>query len=346
MKYEDYYEVLGVKRDASPEELKKAFRRLAMKWHPDRHRDGKAAAEEQFKRVSEAYEVLSDPAKRAKYDRFGRDFAQGQEFAPPPDARTMSAEEYERLFGGGGGGFSEFFSSLFGEELRDRARARARHPRFRQRGADVRAELPLAIGDALRGGTRRFTLSGSATCIDCGGTGQIDERICPRCGGIGQVRRDRTVELKLPDRAREGATLRLAGLGEPGADGGEPGDLYLTVRLESDAIYRRHGDDVEAVVPVALREWLDGGAVEVETPAGTATVKVPARFRPATRMRLRGLGLEREGGGRGDFFVLPSVALPEAPDAALLSQLRAAADAPAAAATNVAEGGARRRASP
>ncbi len=344
MKYQDYYEILGVKRDAAPDELKKAFRRLALQWHPDRHLENKAAAEEKFKRVSEAYEVLSDPVKRAKYDRFGHDFQQGQEFAPPPGSATMSAEEYEKLFGGGG--FSDFFGSLFGEEMRSGSRGRTRHPRFRHRGADVRAELPLSISDALRGGTRGFTLSGSATCVDCGGTGRLEEHICPRCGGMGQLRRDRTVELKIPDRAREGATLRLAGLGEPGAEGGEPGDLYLTVRLESDATYRRSGDDVEAAVPIALREWLDGGSMQVVTPGGVATVKVPPRFRFATRLRLRGLGLVREDGSRGDFWALPVVALPDSSDAELLASLRKAADHAASAAATVAEGGARQRSGP
>lgn len=347
MRYEDYYEILGVARDASPEEIKKAYRKLALKWHPDRHKEDKAAAEEQFKRASEAYEVLSDPDKRRKYDRFGRDYKQGQEFEPPPGAEgggaRMSAEEFESLFGGRG--FSDFFGSLFGDELRREARGRSRHRRFRQRGADVQAELELPIGDAIRGGSRRFTLSGRATCVDCGGVGQIGEHVCPRCGGVGSVRRDRAVDLKIPERARDGSTLRLAGLGEPGdagdegaRKGAEPGDLYLTIRLVSDANYRRSGADVEASVPVSLREWLDGAKVDVVTLDGVASVKIPARFRFMTRLRLRGLGLQNEEGGRGDFTVAPVVALPEQPDGELLETLRKAADAGGAAAA----GGARR----
>ena len=353
MKYEDYYEILGVARDASPEEIKKAYRKLALQWHPDRHREDKAAAEAQFKRVSEAYEVLSDPDKRKKYDRFGRDYKQGQEFQPPGagtgDGRRMSAEEFEELFGGRG--FSDFFGSLFGDELRREARGRGRHRRFRQRGADVQAELELPIGDAIRGGSRRFTLSGRATCVDCGGVGQIGEHVCPRCGGVGSVRRDQTVELKIPERARDGSTLRQAGLGEPGegSEGGEgggaagkkgaePGDLYLTIRLVSDAAYKRSGAEIEAVVPVSLREWLDGAKVDVATLDGVAAVKIPARFRFATRLRLRGLGLAREDGSRGDFTVVPVVALPERADGELEESLRKAADASGGAV----EGGARR----
>ncbi|MSR48376.1 MAG: J domain-containing protein [Planctomycetes bacterium] len=341
MEFQDYYEILGVARDAAPDAIKKAFRRLAMKWHPDRHRENKAAAETAFKRVSEAYEVLSDPATREKYDRLGRDWKQGQSFKPPPESGSMNADEFARTFGGSG--FSDFFGSLFGDELRSRARGRARHPRFRHRGADVRAELPLTLGDAIRGGTRSFSLSGRATCVDCGGTGRASEHVCARCGGVGAVHRERAVELKIPDRVRHGATLRLAGLGEPGEDGAEPGDLYLTVRLESDATYRLAGADIEAVVPIALREWLDGASVDVATLDGVAAVKIPKHFRFATRLRLRGMGLPRADGSRGEFFVVPVLSLPKEPDPALLEQLRKVAREPGADSSTAIEGGARVR---
>jgi len=340
MKYQDYYETLSVARDASAEDIKKAFRKLAMKWHPDRHLDAasKVSAEEQFKRISEAYEVLSDAEKREKYDRFGHGFQQGQEFQPPPGARTMSPEEFEELFQGRG--FSDFFASLFGEELRREARGRTRHQRFRLRGADVRAELPLTIGDVIRGGTRSFTLSARVACIDCGGVGRLGAHVCPRCGGLGHVNRDRTVELKIPENARDGTSLRLQGLGEPGDSGAEPGDLYLTVRLESDATYKRSGADVEALVPISLHEWLDGAAVEVEILDGVVKVKVPARSPFGARLRLRGRGLTREDGSRGDFLVVPVLALPEQADPSLLVQLRNAAES----GTTTVHGGARRRA--
>lgn len=341
MKYEDYYAVLGVARDATQEQIKKAFRALALKWHPDRHRDEKPAAEEQFKRASEAYEVLSDPDKRKKYDQVGRDIEPGQEFRPPSGGGAMDAEEFEKLFGARG--FSDFFGTLFGDELRNGARGRAAHPRFDRRGADVRADLRLAIGEAIRGGTRSFTLSGSATCIDCGGTGTTGGHVCPRCGGLGHVRRDRTVELKIPERARDGATLRLAGLGEAGDT---PGDLYLTIRLDSDATYRRSGSDLEAVVPIALREWLEGASIDLDTFDGVVAVKIPARFRFATRLRLRGLGLGDEDGHRGDFWVVPVVAFPEPPSPVFLEELRKAANASAGDLAATVQGGARRRKGP
>jgi len=340
MKFQDYYETLGVAREASADEIKKAFRKLALQWHPDRHKEDKAKAEEEFKKVSEAYEVLSDPEKRAKYDRFGKDLKEGQDFRPPPGARAMNPQEFEELFGGRG--FSDFFASLFGDELREGARARRSHRRFQRRGADVRAELPLPIGEAIRGGTRSFALAADVVCSDCGGVGTIGERVCPRCGGVGHLPRNRSVELKIPERAREGLTLRLAGLGEPGENGAEAGDLYVAIRLESDGAYKRNGADVEALVPVSLAEWLDGGTVEVATLDGVAKVKIPARFPFATRLRLRGHGLAREDGGRGDFSVVPIVTPPDGVDGEPLEALRRAA----AAAPGPVQGGARQRGGP
>jgi DnaJ-class molecular chaperone len=340
MKYRDYYEILGVAREAAPDAIKKAYRKLALQWHPDRHKDAKskAKAEEQFKLASEAYEVLSDPDRRAQYDRFGHGFEHGQEFEPPPGARAMSPEEFEELFGGRG--FSDFFAAMFGDDLRRGARGRARRRRLRARGADVRAELELRVTDAIRGGGRGFALAGSATCAACGGVGRQDEHVCPRCGGVGQTRVDRTVELRIPERVRDGTTLRLAGLGEAGEGGAEPGDLLLTIRLASDSTYRIVGEDVDAFVPISLREWVDGATVDVETLDGVASVKIAPRPAFATRLRLRGHGLVREDGTRGDFFVVPTLALPEDADAQALQRLREAAPlAPVA-------GGARRRSAP
>ena len=168
MQFQDYYEVLGVARDASPDEIKKAYRKLALKWHPDRHQGAAAEeAEREFKRISEANEVLSDPEKRARYDRFGENWEHGQEFTPPPGSQRYSREDFEQAFGGGGG-FSDFFSSLFGEDYQREFGGRARsHPRYRHRGADVRAELPLTLGQVLEGGKRRFELPVSVACSLC-----------------------------------------------------------------------------------------------------------------------------------------------------------------------------------
>jgi curved DNA-binding protein len=319
MKFQDYYETLGVPRSAGEEDIKRAYRKLALKWHPDRHKaDTRQQAEDRFKRISEAYEVLSDPEKRRKYDQFGEHWKQGQEFTPPPGAggaRRMSREEFESMFGGGGGaaggGFSDFFANIFGEQFgRDVGGGGRRHARFSERGADVQAELALGLGDALAGGKRHFEIPAASPCPRCGGTGFVSRHVCPVCVGVGTVQRRRTVELTLPRPVRDGQTLRLRGLGEPG-DGGEAGDLLLTLRLQGDETFRLDGTTIEADVPLAPWEALAGARVDVRTPEGTVTLNVPAGTRAGARLRLRGRGLDDGQGGRGDFLAVVRLALPD-----------------------------------
>jgi DnaJ-class molecular chaperone len=320
MKFQDYYEVLGVPRTASDEDVKRAYRKLALKWHPDRAKpEGRKAAEEKFKQVAEAYEVLSDPEKRKKYDRFGEHWKQGQEFTPPPGAggaRTVTPEEFARMFGGAagrGGGFSDFFTNLFGEQFEQQVGGGGRrHARYAERGADVQAELQLPVSDALAGGKRAFSISGVAPCARCGGTGTIGQHVCPTCMGVGSVEEPRRVDLTIPRAVRDGQTLRLRGLGEPGEGGGEAGDLLLTVRLRSDEVFRIDGANIEADVPLAPWEALSGAKVPVRTPDGSVTLNVPAGTRAGTRLRLRGRGLENGHGVRGDFHAVIRIALPDA----------------------------------
>ncbi|QDU68150.1 DnaJ C-terminal domain-containing protein [Engelhardtia mirabilis] len=311
MKFQDYYEVLGVERDASPERIKKAYRKLALKWHPDQHSSGDTAeAEARFKRISEAYEVLSDPEKRARFDRFGEHWEQGQDFQPQPDQPTMSREEFERAFGGGGG-FSDFFQSMFGDQVRgDFGGGPGRHGRYRYRGADVRAELRLSISDALAGGRRSFQIAAQATCPSCAGTGFVGQHVCPSCAGVGSVPQSKTVELKIPTELRDGLPLRLKGLGEPGPEGSENGDLFLTLRLDDDDRTQVQGDDLETRVTVTPWEAEDGTKVDVRTAKGLASVKVPPGSRSARRLRLKGQGLAKRGGGHGDLFVRLELDLP------------------------------------
>ncbi len=309
MKFQDYYEILGVKRDASIDDIKKAYRKLAMKWHPDRHKDAdRAAAEEKFKRINEAQEVLTDPEKRAKYDRFGQQWQHGQDFTPPGGSqwRGMDPGEFEDLFGGSG--FSDFFASMFGDEMRTRARGRARATR----GADSRAELNMTVSDAIKGGSREFSLATVQDCEMCGGSGVLDERhACPACAGLGRVRGRKTIDLKIPKELHDGMTLRLRGLGDPGQGGGGTGDLYLTLRLAGDDIYRVEGANVFADVPVAPWEAIEGARVDLRTLDGTVTLSVPAGTRSGDKLRLRKLGLRREDGSRGDLYAVIRYALPE-----------------------------------
>lgn len=315
VKFQDYYDVLGVARDADAEAIKKAYRKLALKWHPDRHQgEEKDAAEVTFKRVSEAYEVLSDPTKRAKYDRFGEHWEQGQEFDPGPDQRTMTPEEFEAAFGGSGG-FSDFFQEMFGGQFRDQFHGEGRagsgrHARYRYRGSDVRAELSLTITEALAGGKRGFEIPARVSCPSCGGTGSMEQHICPACAGVGQVRTIKKVDLTIPENVRDGLRLRLRGLGEPGEGGGESGDLQLVLRLADDDTYRRAGNDLEARATLAPWDAEAGAKVDVRTARGTVTVTVPKGSRSGRRLRLRGQGFADGAGGHGDCIVRIEMDLP------------------------------------
>jgi curved DNA-binding protein len=333
LRFQDYYEVLGVAREARPEEIKKAYRRLALRWHPDRHAEGpeRRAAEERFKRISEAHEVLSDPEKRVRYDRLGERFKDGEEFTPPAGARHMSREEFEHAFGGSGG-FSDFFAEMFGDQFRRDFGGgfRRQHARYRHGGADVRAELELPIGRALAGGTSTFRVPTTSGCPTCGGVGFVGEHTCPTCVGVGRVRGERSIELKIPENVRDGLVLRLQGLGEPGQEGGEPGDLHLTLRLVSDGLFEIDGADVVADLLLAPWEALVGRRVDVRTPRGVATTVVPPETKAGARLRLRGQGLAGKDGGDGDLSLVVRYALPSPMSERQRELLRELADAPGA----------------
>ena len=311
MEFQDYYSVLDVAREASADDIKKAYRKLALKWHPDRHPEaGRAEAEARFKRIAEAYEVLSDPEKRSRYDRLGQNWRQGDEFRESDQQPHMTPEEFERTFGSGG--FSDFFKHAFGEDLRRQYReSSSRHRRYRHRGADVRAELALPVSAALAGGRSRFDVPATKSCDRCGGVGFVGEHVCPGCVGVGRVHDRRVVDLAIPANVRDGMTVRLAGLGEAGEEGGEQGDLYLTIRLVSDDVYRVEGSDVVADLPIAPWEAVLGTKVGVRTPDGTVSLTVAAGSRAGTKLRLRGKGFDDGRGGRGDFYAVLRLVLPE-----------------------------------
>lgn len=324
MKFQDYYTTLGVSRTATADEIKRAYRKLAKEWHPDRHPPHKRKeVEDKFKAISEANEVLSDPEKRKRYDALGEHWRHGQDFQAPPGGgqggfRTMSQEEFARMFGGagragaGGGGFSDFFSQMFGDMFagaRGGAGTDGRARRGGARGEDAEAAIEVKVGDALLGGKKAFALRIHVPCETCEGEGQIGRRACPACGGLGSTQREQNVELSIPKDARDGQVVRLRGLGEAGEAG--PGDLLLTLRLVPDDVYRLRDEDVEADIVVAPWELLDGTKVDVAVPGGTATARVPAGTKPGQRLRLRGQGLARSDGSRGDLFLVVRIGLPD-----------------------------------
>jgi len=304
VKFRDYYEVLGVPRTATAEEIKRAYRQLARKHHPDLQvASERARASERFKEINEANEVLSDPDKRAKYDALGANWKGGMDFTPPPDTgRGPSVTtDWE-----GFGDFSDFFGSIFGRPSGGRAGAgRAGADRAGVRmpipGNDVEGELPLTLDDVLHGGQRRITVDG------------------------------RSLDVTIPRGIRDGATLRLAGQGGPGINGGPAGDVYLRVRLLPHPRYRVVGDDLEMDLPLWPWQAVLGAEVRVDTPDGPVTLTVPPGTQSGQRLRLRGRGLPRDG-ARGDLYAVVRVVVPTRPSAAereVYEMLRRSASAPA-----------------
>ena len=312
VQFRDYYEALGVNTNASEDEIKSAFRKQARKYHPDVN-PGDKSAEEKFKEINEAYEVLSDPEKRKRYDTLGPNWKAGEEFRPPPGWQQESRVDFGDMgdiFGGAGGmggagagGFSDFFETLFGGGRRA-GRSRRGGAGFSMRGRDIEAEIELTLEEAHRGGRRSISLQTVESCPDCRGTGTKDGKaVCSTCRGAGVVQRPKTLEVTIPPGVRDGSVIRLAGQGEPGANGGPPGDLLLRARLRPHRLFDLTGDnDVQVELPVAPWEAALGARVSVPTLEGPVEMTIPAGTQAGQRLRLRGQGLNRRDGRRGDQY--------------------------------------------
>jgi DnaJ-class molecular chaperone len=314
VKFHDYYEALGVQRAATTDEIKKAYRKLARKYHPDVNPNDKSA-EEKFKEISEAYEVLSDPEKRKRYDQLGANWKAGADFTPPPGWAPWEGVRIEYgdigdIFGAGGAeGFSDFFETLFG--------ARRGGPRgvpFAMRGRDAEAEMEITLEDAHRGATKVITIQATTPCPTCNGSGAVGNKPCPTCRGAGAVRRPKTLDVNIPAGVRNGSVIRLAGQGEAGMGAAPAGDLLLRLRLKPHRLFSINPEgDVQIDLPVAPWETALGARVNVPTLDGSVEMSIPAGAQGGQRLRLRGQGLNRRGGGRGDEYVRLKIVIPPKP---------------------------------
>ena len=314
--FQDYYETLGVARTASADEIKKVYRKLSRQHHPDLN-PGNAEAETKFKAVQEAYDVLSDDKKRPRYDQLGEHWKAGAEFQPPPGweqaggwrTREAGAEDWQAAFGGAGGGerFSDFFQTLSG----DRARPFRSGATFRMQGRDLEAELPLNLEEAHHGGTRVVSVQSWERCRECDGTGAVADRRCGRCAGRGVEPATNTLQVSVPPGVRDGNVLRLNGQGEPGDRGGSAGDLLVHIRLLPHARFKLEGtDDLLTELPVAPWEAVLGAKVSLLTLDGEVDMTVPGGSQTGQRLRLRGQGLARRDGSRGDLYARLKVVVP------------------------------------
>ena len=333
-----HYETLGVPKNASADDIKKAYRKLARKFHPDAN-PGDAVAEERFKQINEAYDVLSDADKRKQYDTFGQNFRPGQ----GPTGGFAGFEGFDMRSATEGFDLGDLFGGLF-------TRGRGQQPRS-MRGADVEVSVRVSFEDALHGATVKVPVvkanacgncngSGAApgtspticpdckgrgvtsesqgffslsnTCHRCGGAGTIIEHPCGVCGGSGRVRSTKTYQVRIPAGVKDGTRIKVKGKGEAAPRGGEPGDLYVVTQVEESGLFQRRGDDLMVDVPVTFAEASIGAEVELPTPDGQRVkVKVPSGSTDGKTLRVKGRGAPKlNGGGSGDLLVRLRIAVP------------------------------------
>jgi len=291
VEFKDYYQIMGVKRDATQDEIKRAYRKLARKYHPDVSNE--PDAEVRFKEVGEAYEVLKDPEKRTAYDQLGANWKAGQDFRPPPDWDAGFEFHGGEFTGADASRFSDFFESLFGHGF---AGAGTGHAGFQARGEDAHAKVLIDLEDAYQGASRTLTLQHTELGPD--GRPQLKQR---------------TLNARIPRGVRQGQFIRLAGQGGAGMGKGKAGDLYLEVEFRPHPFYHVEGRDVYLDLPVAPWEAALGATVKVPTPTGVVDLKIPAGSSGGRKLRLKGRGIP--GATPGDFYVVLQIALPPAESA-------------------------------
>jgi len=290
MEYKDYYKIMGLSRDASQDDIKRSYRKLARKYHPDVSKE--ADAEAKFKELGEAYEVLKDIEKRAAYDQLGANWQAGQEFKPPPNwdegfefrGGDFSSTDNQK--------FSDFFSQIFGDHSAQSGHSR-RQSHEHLRGQDSHAKIHIDLQDSYHGATRNISLS------------------TPEMNAQGQVQlKHKSINLKIPKGIKPGQHIKLAGQGNPGLGNGQPGDLFLEIEFNSHPLYRLSETDVYLDLPITPWEAALGGKIKIPTPEGNVELKIPANSRQGSKLRLAGRGLPCKP--PGDFFVVLQIVLPAA----------------------------------
>jgi len=321
----DYYTILGITRSANQQDIKKAYRKMARKYHPDVN-PGDKTAEDEFKKVNEAYEVLSNEDNRKKYDQFGDNWKYADQFAAQGGAQAGARDFSDKS------GYADFhfggdnIGSIFDEILRGGGGRTSRYQTRPRKGHDLESRVEVTLKEAFTGTSRTISLQTEEPCGSCGGTGQIQNALCSVCRGAGMVANIKRLEVKIPQGVKTGSRVRIADKGQPGMHGGSHGDLYLKITVRPHAEFERSGDNLLINLSLPLTTAILGGEVQVPTLKGKLALKIPPETQNGRSFRLTGQGMPHLGSSaKGDLLVKANIILPEKlseQEKALFEQLR------------------------
>jgi curved DNA-binding protein len=323
LKYKDYYEILGLPRTASDQDIKKAFRKLARQYHPDVAKSTRGA-EDKFKEINEAYEVLGDPTRRRRYDQLGANWKPGTDFRPAGSGfqefrngkpfNRNQAPDFE-FDDGVNSGFSDFFEQVFGARGTDhgtfRGGSRFDEVDMAEKGKDVQGDIYVNLEEVAKGAVRSINISHKQECAACRGNGDINGRACNSCSGTGQVKKTHTFNVKIPVGVTQGQRLRIPAAGDEGLNGGQPGDAYVTVHIHSHPEFEVSGQDLIYETEISPAEAVMGTHLIIPTLTGEVNIRIPAGTQPGQKLRVRGRGMINANGGAGDLYVVTLVRIPD-----------------------------------